>query len=125
MPGYGHAVLRKTDPRFTCQAYFAKKHLPNDELVQLVGTLSEIVPGILRSRVKEIANPYPNVDAHSGALLQHFGLTEQKYYTVIFGVSRALGVLPNLVWDRALLQPLERPKSHTIASLKIMAQKKK
>ena len=47
-------------------------------------------------------NPWPNVDAHSGILLQHYGLTEMGYYTVLFGVSRALGVLASLTWDRAL-----------------------
>lgn len=112
IPGYGHAVLRKTDPRFTCQHEFAKKFLPNDPLVKLVSQLYEIVPGVLTEHGKT-ANPWPNVDAHSGVLLRYYGLTEENYYTVLFGVSRALGVLPSLVWDRALGLPIERPKSVT------------
>jgi len=110
VPGYGHAVLRKTDPRYTCQREFALKHLPDNSLFKLVSQLYSIVPGVLLEQGKA-KNPWPNVDAHSGVLLQHYNLKEMSYYTVMFGVSRALGVLSSLVWDRALGLPLERPKS--------------
>lgn len=112
VPGFGHAVLRKTDPRYTCQREFALKHLPNDPLFKLVSQIYEVVPNVLTKHGKT-KNPWPNVDAHSGVLLQYFGLKEHGYYTVLFGVSRALGVLSSLVWDRALGQPIERPKSVT------------
>jgi citrate synthase len=112
VPGYGHAVLRKTDPRFTAQMEFGKKHMPNDPLVQTVWNIYEAVPPILGSKAK-IKNPWPNVDAHSGALLVHYGMVEYEFYTVLFGVSRALGVLASLCWDRAFGFPLERPKSIT------------
>ncbi len=112
VPGYGHAVLRKTDPRFTAQMEFGKRHMPDDKLVQTVWNVYEVVPPILQS-IAKIKNPWPNVDAHSGSLLVHFGMKEYEYYTVLFGVSRALGVLASLCWDRALGYPLERPKSVT------------
>lgn len=112
VPGYGHAVLRITDPRFTAQMEFGKKHMPDDPLVQTVWNIYEAVPPILQSLGK-IKNPWPNVDAHSGALLVHYGMTEYEYYTVLFAVSRALGVLASLVWSRALGFPIERPKSVT------------
>ncbi|KAK0469949.1 putative citrate synthase [Desarmillaria tabescens] len=86
VPGYGHAVLRKTDPRYTAQREFALKHLPEDPLFKLVGQIYEIVPNILLEAGKA-KNPWPNVDAHSGALLTHYGLTEMQFYTVLFGVS--------------------------------------
>lgn len=117
VPGYGHAVLRKTDPRFTAQMEFAKKHLPNDELVRIVWMVYDTVPPILQEMAK-IKNPWPNVDAHSGALLVHYGLVEYEFYTVLFGVSRALGVLASLCWDRALGLSLERPKSVTTQWMK-------
>jgi citrate synthase len=117
VPGYGHAVLRKTDPRFTAQMEFGKKHLPNDSLVRTVWNIYEAVPPVLQSLGK-IKNPWPNVDAHSGALLVHFGLVEYEFYTVLFGVSRSLGVLASLCWDRALGYSLERPKSVTTDSVK-------
>ncbi len=117
VPGYGHAVLRQTDPRFTAQMDFAKKHLPEDALVNVVWRVYEVVPGILKELGK-VKNPWPNVDAHSGALLVHFGLKEYEFYTVLFGVSRALGVLSSLCWDRALGLPLERPKSLTTKRIK-------
>ncbi|KAI0297286.1 citrate synthase [Multifurca ochricompacta] len=112
VPGYGHAVLRKTDPRYVAQREFALKHLPNDKLFKLVGQIYNIVPGILLEAGKA-KNPWPNVDAHSGALLTYYGLTEMQYYTVLFGVSRAFGVTAQLIWDRALGAPLERPKSYS------------
>ena len=112
VPGYGHAVLRKTDPRFTAQMEFGKKHMPNDPLVQTVWNVYEAVPPVLKSLGK-VKNPWPNVDAHSGALLVHYGMVEYDFYTVLFGVSRALGVLASLCWDRALGFPIERPKSVT------------
>jgi citrate synthase len=117
VPGYGHAVLRKTDPRFTAQMEFGKKHMADDPLVQTVWNVYEAVPPILQSLGK-IKNPWPNVDAHSGALLVHYGLVEYEFYTVLFGVSRALGVLASLCWDRALGFPLERPKSVTTELVK-------
>lgn len=112
VPGYGHAVLRKTDPRFTAQMEFAKRHCPDDPTVKTVWNVYEVAPPILESTGK-IKNPWPNVDAHSGALLKHYGLVEEDFYTVLFGVSRSLGVLASLCWDRALGFPLERPKSIT------------
>ncbi|MGJ7031444.1 citrate (Si)-synthase, eukaryotic [Niabella hirudinis] len=117
VPGYGHAVLRQTDPRFTAQMEFGKKHMPDDPLVNTVWRIYETVPGILQSLGK-VKNPWPNVDAHSGALLVHYGMEEYEYYTVLFAVSRALGVLSSLCWDRALGMPLERPKSVTTAAVK-------
>lgn len=112
VPGYGHAVLRKTDPRFSAQMDFAKRHFPNDPLVQIVWNVYDVVPPILESLGK-VKNPWPNVDAHSGALLVHYGMVEYEFYTVLFGVSRSLGVLASLIWDRALGFALERPKSVT------------
>ena len=118
VPGYGHAVLRKTDPRFTAQMEFGKKHMADDPLVQTVWNIYEAVPPILQT-IGKIKNPWPNVDAHSGALLVHYGLVEYEFYTVLFGVSRALGVLASLCWDRALGFPLERPKSITNELVKL------
>ncbi len=117
VPGYGHAVLRETDPRFLAQMEFGKKHMPNDPLVQTVWNIYEAVPPILTALGK-VKNPWPNVDAHSGALLVHYGMVEYEFYTVLFGVSRAMGVLASLCWDRALGMPLERPKSVTTALVK-------
>jgi len=112
VPGFGHAVLRKTDPRYLCQREFALKFLPEDPLFKLVSHCFEVVPRVLTEQGK-VKNPWPNVDAHSGCLLQYYGLTAESFYTVLFGVSRALGVLSGLVWDRATGHPIERPKSLT------------
>jgi len=112
VPGYGHAVLRKTDPRYTAQREFALKHLPNDDIFKVVSMVFEVTPDILLKQGKA-KNPWPNVDAHSGCLLWHYGVTEYDIYTVFFGVSRAIGVLAQLIWSRALGFPIERPKSAT------------
>ena len=117
IPGYGHAVLRKPDPRFMAQRQFAEANVRDSDLVEIVWKIFDVVPPILSSLGK-VKNPWPNVDAHSGALLVHYGLKEYNYYTVIFGVSRALGVLAAQCWSRALGLPLERPKSVTTAWVK-------
>lgn len=117
VPGFGHAVLRKTDPRYTAQREFGLKHMPHDDMFVLVSRVYEVVPEILQATGK-VKNPWPNVDAHSGALLVHYGLTQYDFYTVMFGVSRALGVLTNLIWDRAMGAPIERPGSTTTELLK-------
>ncbi|MCK7559704.1 citrate (Si)-synthase, eukaryotic [Chitinophaga sedimenti] len=123
VPGYGHAVLRKTDPRFTAQMEFAKTHLPEDELVKIVWMVYDVVPGVL-TELGKAKNPWPNVDAHSGALLVHYGMVEYEFYTVLFGVSRALGVLASLCWDRALGLSIERPKSVTTEWMKSFVEGK-
>ncbi len=130
IPGYGHAVLRKTDPRFTAHLNFGRAHFPEDPVFKLASLVYDVVPGVLREQGKA-KDPWPNVDAISGSLQQHFGVldTDGKgrygFYTVLFGVSRALGVSANAVWARALNQPLERPKSLTTAMLEAMAEKAK
>jgi citrate synthase len=116
IPGYGHAVLRTTDPRFTAQYEFARKYLPDDELYQLVCRIYEVLPGVLKESGK-IKNPYPNVDAINGTLQYHYGVREFDFYTVLFGVSRILGISAHAVWARALNKPIERPKSLTTAML--------
>jgi len=116
IPGYGHAVLRKTDPRYTSQREFCLKHLPDDPIFKMVSALYEVVPPILEKQGKA-KNPWPNVDAQSGVIQWHYGVKEYDFYTVMFGVGRALGVMSNVVWDRALGQALERPKSLTLDML--------
>jgi citrate synthase len=116
IPGYGHAVLRKTDPRFTAQNEYAQKHMPEDPLFRLVNMIYKVAPGVLTEHGKT-KNPWPNVDAHSGVIQWHYGVREWDYYTVLFGVGRALGVLANIVWDRALGYAIERPKSVTTEML--------
>lgn len=117
VPGFGHAVLRKTDPRYTAQREFALQYMPHDDLFLIVSRIYEVVPDILNETGK-VKNPWPNVDAHSGQLLMYYGMTQYDFYTVLFGVSRALGTLTSLVWDRATGSPLERPGSTTTAILK-------
>lgn len=117
IPGYGHAVLRKTDPRYTAQREFALEHFPNYELFNLVSTIYEVAPKVLAEHGKT-KNPWPNVDSHSGVLLQYYGLTEASFYTVLFGVARAFGVLPQLIIDRAVGAPIERPKSFSTEKYK-------
>ncbi len=112
IPGYGHAVLRQPDPRFTAQRKFAEEYIKDSDIINVVWKAFDVVPPILQGLGK-VKNPWPNVDAHSGALLVHYGLTDFSFYTVLFGVSRAMGVLAQLCWSRALGFPLERPKSVT------------
>jgi citrate synthase len=122
IPGYGHAVLRVPDPRFTAQMEFAKKRFPDDELVRLADMVFDVVPAVLREQGKA-KNPAPNVDAISGTLQYYYGVRDFDFYTVLFGVGRALGVTANYVWARALGMPLERPKSLTTKMLEDVVAK--
>jgi citrate synthase len=110
IPGYGHAVLRITDPRFTAFHEFGDRVCADDPVFKIVSAIFRIVPGVLKEQGKA-KDPWPNVDAISGSLLYHFGLTEFEYYTVLFGVSRALGMCSQLIVNRALGTPITRPKS--------------
>ncbi len=116
IPGYGHAVLRTTDPRFTAQADFARKYLPDDDMFGLVMQVYQLLPGILSENGK-VKNPWPNVDAINGTLQYHFGLKEYEFYTVLFGLGRVLGITTQITWSRAMTKPLERPKSLTTEML--------
>src|SRR5262245_36948082 len=116
IPGYGHGVLRVIDPRFNAQLEFAKKRFPDDELLRLAEMVLDVVPSVLKEQGKA-KNPAPNVDAISGTLQYYYGVREFEFYTVLFGVGRALGVSANYVWARALGQPIERPKSMTTKML--------
>jgi citrate synthase len=113
IPGYGHAVLRVTDPRFTASIEFGKEHIPDDDRFRVVEKLFNIVPNLLIEQGKA-KDPWPNVDAATGALLYHYGVTEFEYYTVIFSVSRALGICAQNILSRAMGEPITRPKSVTL-----------
>ncbi|KAA0893222.1 citrate (Si)-synthase [Oryzomonas japonica] len=118
VPGYGHAVLRKTDPRYTAQREFCLKTpgLKDDPLFKLVAMIFETAPGVLTEHGKT-KNPWPNVDAQSGVIQWYYGVKEWDFYTVLFGVGRALGCMANITWDRGLGYAIERPKSVTTAML--------
>jgi len=118
VPGYGHGVLRKPDPRFKALIDFgdAREDISNNPVYRLVKKNSEIAPGVLTEHGKT-KNPHPNVDSASGVLFHHYGFRDPLYYTVTFGVSRGLGPLAQLIWDRALGMPIERPKSINLDGL--------
>ncbi len=122
IPGYGHGVLRVVDPRFTAQMQFAKAYFPEDEMIRLADLVYEVVPEVLREQGKA-KDPAPNVDAVSGTLQYYYGVRDFQFYTVLFGISRALGVTANYVWSRALGMPIERPKSVTMKMLEEVVTK--
>ncbi len=117
IPGYGHAVLRCPDPRFSAFMKFGQEHIHNDAVFKIVETLFEVVPPVLNEHGKA-KNPWPNVDAVSGSLLYYYGLKEFNYYTVLFSLSRVMGIVSQIVINRALRIPITRPKSVTIDWLK-------
>ncbi|MCH9032204.1 MAG: hypothetical protein IIB00_08105 [candidate division Zixibacteria bacterium] len=123
IPGYGHAVLRCPDPRFVGFHQFAEKHTKDEPLLEIVDKIYRLVPDVLREQGKA-KNPFPNVDAISGSLLYHYGIKEFRYYTVMFAVSRTLGLIAQLVLNRALGAPITRPKSISALKIKEMFEKK-
>merc|ERR1712176_185245 len=113
IPGFGHGVLRASDPRYLIQREFAQKNFADDPLVKLAEVCYQAIPPVLQATGK-VKNPWPNVDALSGTCMQHYGLSQEDYYTVVFAVSRSLGCTANLVWSRLMGLPIERPKSVTL-----------
>lgn len=113
IPGYGHAVLRCEDPRFTALVQFTKERqnqFKDDPNVNLMLLLSKVAHRVL-TKYGKCKNPFPNVDNASGILFHHYGLTQLDFVTVLLGCSRAMGPLSQLVWDRIYGLPIERPKS--------------
>jgi citrate synthase len=124
VPGYGHAVLRKTDPRYMAQREFCLKNLPDYPLFKVVSQIFKVAPGVLTEHGKA-KNPWPNVDAQSGVIQWYYGVKEYSFYTVLFGIGRAIGTLANITWDRALGYAIERPKSLSTSMLEEFAEKGK
>ena len=112
IPGYGHAVLRCPDPRFSAFIKFGQDNIKKDDVFGIVDLLFKVVPDVLKEHGKA-KNPWPNVDAASGSLLYYYGLKEFNFYTVLFSISRTMGMISQMVWDRALGIPITRPKSIT------------
>ena len=91
---------------------FGQKHIENDDIFGIVDLLFKVVPDVLQEHGKA-KNPWPNVDAASGSLLYYYGLKEFNFYTVLFSISRTMGMISQMVWERALGIPITRPKSVT------------
>ena len=123
IPGYGHAVLRNTDPRFIHLKNFASRHIKSDPLVDLTAQCFRVIPKTLDT-FKKIQNPYPNVDCHSGVLLNYYGMNQYDYYTVVFAVSRTIGCVSGLVWSRIFGLPIERPNALTIEAIQDLFENK-
>lgn len=121
IPGYGHAVLRVTDPRFEGFLNFGKQHMADNPMFITISRLYEVVPGELKKMIK-IKNPWPNVDAASGTMLYYYGLKEFSYYTVVFAVSRTLGLTAQSVINRGMMNPIIRPKSVTTGFIKALVE---
>ncbi len=112
--GFGHAVLRVEDPRATAQYDYVKKHYPDHPLVKIALLLRTEGPKVLQENPK-ISSPYPNVDAISGTLLTAAGFAYPEYYTVLFGLSRSVGIAIQIVYERLEARggkgtPIVRPK---------------
>lgn len=112
--GFGHAVLRVEDPRAAIFYEVAKKHYSNKPLIKMALLLREAGPKVLKENPK-ISNPYPNVDAISGAILSAAGFNYPHYYTVLFGMSRVVGISIQILYERNIARdgkgvPIYRPK---------------
>jgi citrate synthase len=112
--GFGHAVLRVEDPRATVQYSLGEEIAKDDKLFRMAVALRERGVAALQKRPK-VSNPFPNVDAVSGTLLNACGLTDETYYTVLFGLSRCVGIASQIVWERTEARggkgmPIVRPK---------------
>jgi citrate synthase len=112
--GFGHAVLRVEDPRATVFYHFVAKHYPDHPLVKIALLLRMEGSKVLAENPK-ISDPHPNVDAISGTALTAAGFAYSEYFTLLFGLSRAVGIAIQIVCDRLEARegkgtPIVRPK---------------
>ncbi|HEY4832485.1 MAG TPA: citrate (Si)-synthase, partial [Waddliaceae bacterium] len=112
--GFGHAVLRVEDPRATLQYAIAEQRFADNPLVRMALMVRKMGAKVLKENPK-ITNPYPNVDAISGILLTAAGFPYPEYYTVLFGLSRTVGIASQIVYERLYARggkgtPIVRPK---------------
>lgn len=112
--GFGHAVLRVEDPRATVLFSVAEKKYPQHPLVKIASLLRKAGPEILKDNPK-ISDPYPNVDSISGTLLSAAGFPYPEYFTLLFGMSRVVGISIQIVYERIIARdgkgtPIVRPK---------------
>lgn len=112
--GFGHAVLRVEDPRATVFYEYLQKHYPDDSLVKIALLLRSEGSKVLAENPK-ITDPHPNVDAVSGTMLTVSGFPYAEYYTLLFGMSRSVGIAIQIVIDRLEARegkgtPIVRPK---------------
>jgi len=119
--GFGHAVLRVEDPRATVFYRFAEKHFADHPLVKTALLLRAAGPTVLKENPK-VSDPYPNIDAITGSLLMAAGFPYPEYYTVLFGLSRCVGIAIQIVYERLearggkgtpIIRPLYLYKSRT------------
>lgn len=97
--GFGHAVLRVEDPRATVCYQYAERHFADHPLVRAALLLREVGPKVLSENPK-ITDPYPNIDAITGPLLMAAGFPHPEYYTLLFGLSRLVGIAIQIVYER-------------------------
>ncbi len=119
--GFGHAVLRVEDPRATVCYQYCQKHFPNHPLVKIANLLRTEGTKVLKENPK-ISNPYPNIDAITGSMLTAVGFPYPDYYTLLFGMSRCVGIAIQIVYERMearggkgtpIIRPLYLYKSRT------------
>ena len=103
---------------------FCQRYLPDDELFRLADLVNQTVPGA-SAKLNKVKSPWANVDAITGAIQYHYGITQFDFYTVLFGISRSLCLTTHAVWCRALGRPIERPKSLTTRILEQMISEEK
>ncbi len=112
--GFGHAVLRVEDPRATVLFRVAHEHYPNHPLVKIATLLRSAGEKVLSENPK-IKDPHVNVDAISGTVLSAAGFPYPEYFTVLFALSRCVGISIQVVYERLIARggkgtPIVRPK---------------
>lgn len=97
--GFGHAVLRVEDARASVCYQYCQKHFPHHPLVKMALLLRTEGTKVLKENPK-ISDPYPNIDAITGSMLMAAGFPYPEYYTVLFGLSRCIGIAIQIAYER-------------------------
>jgi citrate synthase len=105
IPGFGHAILQVPDKRFALIMDYMKTIAPSDPRLSLADRLQFL--GTEALKASAMRNPAPNADLAVAAALGAVGLRDSELCLAIFALGRTLGILSNMVWDRALQIPIE------------------
>ncbi len=119
IPGFGHAVLRLQDPRFEILSSRASALFAGEPLFLLARQVYQAGTQVLVEHGRA-RNPYPNVDAITGVVLNLSGIRELEFYTVLFGVSLSIGMLAQYVISRGIGSPIVRPRSLSLSEVRAM-----
>jgi len=97
--GFGYPDLKAEDTRATLLYNYARKHYPEHPLVKAALLFRYEARKIFAEKKKDI---FANVDAISGAVFSAAGYEKERFYPLICGLARAVGIAVQIYHEKSL-----------------------